>query len=52
MRTEWWISPLPWALGAAVSALAGLAVADGGPLVLPASATAAAALAAAGVLAR
>lgn len=52
MRTEWWISPLPWTLGAAVSALAGLAVADGGPLVLPVSATAAAALAAGGVLAR
>ncbi|MBX9635513.1 MAG: PAS domain-containing protein [Magnetospirillum sp.] len=52
MRTEWWTSPLPWTLGAAVSALAGLAVADGGPLVLPASATAAAALVASAVLAR
>ena len=50
MRTEWWASPLPWALGAAVSALAGLAVAEGGPLVLPVSAAAAAALAATGVL--
>ena len=35
---------MPWTLGAAVSALAGLAVAEGGPLVLPVSATAAAAL--------
>lgn len=51
MRTEWWTSPLPWTLGAAVSALAGLAAAGGGPLVLPVSAATAAALAAAGVLA-
>ncbi|HTH15066.1 MAG TPA: PAS domain-containing protein [Magnetospirillum sp.] len=52
MRTEWWASPLPWALGVAVFGLAGLGIAEGGPLVLPASAAAAAALTATGVLAR
>ncbi|MGE5545766.1 MAG: PAS domain-containing protein [Solirubrobacterales bacterium] len=44
-------SPLPWALGAAVLALSGLAVVQGGPLAIPAASTAAAALAAGGVLA-
>jgi len=45
-------NPLPWALGAAVVALTGLAVADGGPLVVPAVIAGIVALGAAGVLAR
>lgn len=52
MRPEWWTSPLPWTLGATVSALAGLAVAEGGPLLLPAAGAAAAALAATVMLSR
>ncbi|MGE5504163.1 MAG: PAS domain-containing protein [Actinomycetota bacterium] len=35
MRTEWLTSPLPWTLGAASAAAAGLALADNGPLALP-----------------
>ncbi|HLO78147.1 MAG TPA: PAS domain-containing sensor histidine kinase, partial [Magnetospirillum sp.] len=52
MRTEWWTSPLPWTLGAAVSALAGMAAAESGPLLLPVGVAALTALAATGVLAR
>lgn len=43
---------MPWTLGGAVAALAGLAVAQGGPLVVPVAAAAGCALAAAGVLTR
>ncbi len=50
MRTEWWLSPLPWTLGAAATALSGLALADAGPLALPIAGAAAATLAAGFVL--
>lgn len=51
MRTDWWSSPLPWTLGAAILALAALAVADGGPLLLPTAAAVLIAALAGGALA-
>jgi two-component system, cell cycle sensor histidine kinase and response regulator CckA len=46
------MSPLPWVLGAAITALAGLSLATGGPLAVPAVAASAIALAAGGTMAR
>ena len=53
MRAEWWLSPLPWTLGAAVTALAGLAIINGrGGLATAVTATAAVALSSAFALVR
>jgi len=45
-----WSDPLPWVLGGAVVALTGLALAEGGPLALPAAAAGGVALSAAIIL--
>ncbi|MCA1909871.1 MAG: hypothetical protein LDL39_16080, partial [Magnetospirillum sp.] len=52
MRVRYRLSPLPWTLGAAVTALAGMAVADGGALAPAMAASAAIALVSGGMLAR
>jgi two-component system cell cycle sensor histidine kinase/response regulator CckA len=52
LRANLFISPLPWVLGAAVVVLAGLSLAEGGPLAVPAALALAAAVVAGGLMVR